>query len=58
MPASAKACADALSAAGPAADRGARTDRHVSLIGPWALEVTEFGEDVATLRCPGDWHFS
>jgi hypothetical protein len=48
---------DALTASGPARDRGRNMDLYGWLIGSWDLDVTGFLEDGTTRRRPGEWHF-
>ena len=47
----------ALSAEGPAADRGGKMDLYGRFIGSWDLDVTQFPEDGAVRRRKGEWHF-
>jgi hypothetical protein len=48
---------DALSATGPAPDRGGKMDLYGQFIGSWDLDVIEFRDDGTTRRRPGEWHF-
>lgn len=54
----ADAFADALTACGPSADRGAKMDLYGWLVGSWDLDVVETTPDGRTLRRPGEWHFN
>lgn len=49
--------ADALTAAGPAPDRGDAMNLYGWLIGAWDLEVTRFFPDGTKRRRPGEWLF-
>ena len=51
------AFAEALTATGPAPDRGDNMDLYGWLIGSWSLDVTEFDIDAATRHRTGEWHF-
>jgi Polyketide cyclase / dehydrase and lipid transport len=48
---------DALSASGPAADRGAHMDLYGWLIGAWELDVVHYMPDGKERRRQGEWHF-
>jgi hypothetical protein len=47
----------ALSASGPAPDRGGNMELYAWLIGSWDLDVTRFLADGSIRRRPGEWHF-
>jgi len=57
MEGDANSFAEALAAAGPAADRAGMMDLYGWLIGAWDLDVTEFLDDGTERRRPGEWHF-